>query len=162
MENNLYQALSIADLEVLLAKYADDKDILAMIEPEYSRKLADKVAGEEEEKFGEVVADLTANLPHPENIHNVFLGWSILDTEGKPVDGHWKATINYVTQVGVGRVVKGTPRGITLWFRDGTNMTAKGVFASAEAACKELHLATGGDSAIRVLNRNGYLVEKTK
>ena len=54
---------------------------------------------------------------------------------------------------------KASKRAITVFKREGTTLLPKGNFGSASKACEVLKLTIGGDSATRVLAREGYISE---
>lgn len=70
----------------------------------------------------------------------------------------WIVDVNHVTKVsgGGGNIPK---RAISVYKRNGTQLELKGNFGSASKACEALGIVVGGDSAIRVLRREGYFTE---
>ena len=50
-------------------------------------------------------------------------------------------------------------RAVTVFKRNGTQLEEKGHFATCAKACRAIGLDVGGDSARRVLRRNGYVVD---
>jgi len=73
----------------------------------------------------------------------------------------WIVEVNHATRVS--STTTGEPkvskRAITVFKRNGTQLEAKGNYASASKACEALGLTIGGDSATRVLSRDGYISE---
>ncbi|KKL92568.1 hypothetical protein LCGC14_1883390 [marine sediment metagenome] len=73
----------------------------------------------------------------------------------------WVVDLNKGFNVGTGN--KATPtatkRGITLNKRNGNTLEFAGNFPSAAVGCKHLSIDKGSDSAVRVLQREGYIID---
>lgn len=126
-------------------------------------------------------------LPHPDDVSNVFLRWGEVTIEvgeeeevsitnpdtneletvmRKPtqVVSQWIVEVNARTTKLTsgndgGSAQKTSKRAITVFKRNGTQLEPKGNYPSASKACEALGLTIGGDSATRVLAREGYWVE---
>lgn len=74
----------------------------------------------------------------------------------------WVVEVNYAIKSS-GSASDGTPktskRAITVYKREGLTLVNKGNYASASKACEAMSLPIGGDSANRVLARDGYITE---
>ncbi len=75
---------------------------------------------------------------------------------------HWVAEPNKIERIISGssgdKKEQGTSkRAITVHKRNGTNLVFVGNFKSGSDACKHLNLVVGGDSPIRVLEREGFI-----
>lgn len=73
----------------------------------------------------------------------------------------WVVEVNKGFKVasGASGEAKTSKRAITVFKREGLALNDKGHFASASKACEALGLTIGGDSATRVLTREGYITE---
>lgn len=73
----------------------------------------------------------------------------------------WVVEVNKGFRVasGGGSTPTTSKRAITVFKREGLALNEKGHFASASKACEALGLTIGGDSATRVLAREGYITE---
>ena len=77
----------------------------------------------------------------------------------------WVVEVNKGFQVGkstsasTGNKTTTSKRAITVSKRQGNTLTPVGNFPSASKACEYLKLDTGGDSATRVLTREGYILD---
>lgn len=190
MENMdlLVQAMSDADLQALLDKYPDNPEIQKLVNGilEVRGKAAEQA--KVKAKFESGIAKLFDKLPRPEDIYNVYARWSKVDvpdgeaTEVELVDAsgnvvtemrqlsheeyQWVVEVNHADKLSKGgssgSASEGNKRAITVLKRDGLALNKVGSFSNASAACKHLHLMTGGDSAIRVLQRNGYTADTYK
>lgn len=105
---------------------------------------------------------------------NEVTGKPVAGEDGKPVTEkvmrtpttkvwQWVVEVNHAmakptTKAGTSAQAT-TKRAITVYKREGTNLIAKGNFTSASKACEKLGLTIGGDSATRVLAREGYITE---
>lgn len=74
----------------------------------------------------------------------------------------WIVEVNHATKVTSGSTPgqpKTSKRAITVYKRNGTQLELQGNYISASKACDALKLIVGGDSATRVLSRDGYITE---
>ena len=77
----------------------------------------------------------------------------------------WVVSVNHADKVSSGGSTPGTKQGtskraITVYERNKAGAdTNKGNYPSASKACESLGIPTGGDSAMRVLTREGYYTE---
>ncbi len=146
----------------------------------------DKLLVVKEFKAGKTT--VTTGLPKPPtDVHNLYLVWREVETPTGPEvstevtkqDGtkvvemrqpveksyKWVAEVNKGFQVGrttttaSGDNPTTSKRAITVNKRDGQVLKFVGNFPSASKACEFLKLDTGGDSATRVLTREGYFLD---
>ena len=184
--DELIQAMSIPELHDFKARYPDNGSLLTIIDGHIKIKTREEVQGKAREAFGKAIGKLVDKLPHPDDVHNVFLRWvevEVEDTSQEPeevtiheVDGieahvetryprskvwQWEAEFNKGFQVG--KATNSQPssnkRAITLYKRNGLQNELVGNFTSASKACEHIRVPIGGDSAPRVLAREGYIVD---
>lgn len=177
--DSLISAMSDEDLAGLKVKYAGNASVETLIDGILATRVKEAEQVKVKEAFGKDIGKLFAKLPHPEDIFNIYARWGevdVVDGEPEPVvingetemrspthkEHQWIVEVNYTHRL----TASGTPaspttskRAITVFKRDGTMLVEKGHFASASRACEALGLTTGGDSATRVLARDGYITE---
>ena len=178
----LIEAMSDKDLLGMKAKHGDNETVINLIDG----IIAERKAKAEQElataKFEDGVVKLFATLPHPEAIHNVIANWKEVDVpDGEPeqvmVDGktemrtptkrvfQWIVETNHACRGSSGSGTGASTakkRGITVSKRDATNpsqLVLVGHFPSASKACDHLKLIVAGDSAVRVIQREGMFIE---
>jgi len=183
MQDELINAMSNEDLQGLREKYADNESITTLIDGILQTRIKAQEQLEAKAKFEAGIHKLFAKLPHPEDVYNVYVRWGEVEViDGEEVeteitngDGtkttemrapkhkefQWIVEVNHATQVKSSGTTTPTTskRAITVFKRNGTNLEDKGHFASATKACEALGLTIGGDSATRVLARDGYITE---
>jgi len=187
MDNVLLQAMSDKDINEYLAKFKDNESVTTLLNGILATRKAEAEAKQAEEAFTKKLVTLAKLPAPPENIHNVYLRWAEVEVpDGDPeevevikqVDGKdtkVKETRQPTTKVWqwVTEVNKGFPpdkstntnstspskRAITLNKRNCNVLNFVGNFKSGSAACEHLKLITGGDSANRVLQREGYIID---
>jgi len=74
----------------------------------------------------------------------------------------WVVEVNHAVKASSGSgtaTPTASKRAKTVYKRNGTSLEPKGNFTNATKACEHLGLVIGGDSATRVLARDGYIVE---
>ena len=195
--DELIQAMSIAELKTFRVQYQSNESIVKILDGYIEVKEREEAEAKARADFAKAIGKLTEKLPHPEDIHNVYLVWREVDVEDTSqeaemvdivvkvaeMDGDGRITepaviepqprypttkVNmWVVELNKGfQVVKatnGTPsttkRAITLHKRSGTQLVPIGNFPSASKACEYLKIVIGGDSATRVLNREGYILD---
>lgn len=178
--DELILTMSDEDLATLKAKYSDNPSVTTLINGilEGRVKQAEQVKAKVDFERG--ITKLFAKLPHPEDVHNVFVRWGEVEVEdttaeaeevqvegGEPemrypthTEYQWIVQVNKVTKVTSGSTeAKSSKRAITIYKRNGLVLENKGNFGSASKACEALGLAIGGDSAMRVLARDGFITE---
>ena len=135
--------------------------------------------------FEKTIGKLINKLPHPEDVHNVYLRWSevdeaipdseLVEVEVTNAEGiksmemrqpmvkvmQWVVELNKGFTVGKGASATPTTtkRAVTVNKRNGQTLEFVGNFPSASKACEYLKLIIGGDSATRVLARDGYILD---
>lgn len=183
--DELIQAMSIAELETFKTQYHDNESITKIIDGYIEVKVRQVAQEKAKADFAKAIGKLADKLPHPDDIHNVYMAWREVD---EPVPGSepeeveidigdgsksietrqpmqkvakWVVELNKGFQVG--RTTSGTPtaskRAITLHKRNGTQLELIGNFPSASKACEYLKITIAGDSATRVLAREGYILD---
>ena len=180
--DELIKAMSDKDLAELKGKYESNPSVVTLIDGILETRGKEKAQAKAKAKFTDGVGKLFATLPHPEDIANVYASWREVDIESGEAeevevvaDDGTKTTetriptikvFQWVVEVNKGfRSVSGdsspksSKRAITVYKREGLNLAEKGHFASASKACEALGLTIGGDSATRVLARDGYITE---
>jgi hypothetical protein len=187
MENNpLFTSLKDASNESLMALREQNKDsesVVTLVDSILKAREVEELANIGKLEFVASVADLI-NLPAPpQGVYNLFLAWQEVEIPvGEPEevevsDGknkkhmetrqatekvmQWVITTNHACKVGkTTSGEKAAPkRSITVYKREGLNLEPVGNFDNGKNACEHLNLTVGGDSALRVLAREGYIVE---
>lgn len=179
----LIKAMSNDDLETMKGKYADNPSVVVLINGILEARAKQAEQDKAKKQFENGVNKLFAKLPHPEDIMNVYVRWAevevpsgeVVEVEVVQPDNtkvmemrqpmektqQWVVETNKGFQVRSGSGDKATTskRAIKVFKRNGTQLEDKGNYASASKACGVLGLTIGGDSATRVLARDGYIVE---
>ncbi len=182
--DELIQAMSIAELETFKSQYPDNESIQKVVDGYIEVKVRQEVQDKARADFAKAIGKLADKLPHPEDIHNVYLRWSkgeepvpgsepveveVMDGEGnttmearqptQEVWG-WEVELNKGFQVNrTSTTPTANKRAITLNKRNGQVLEFVGNYQSASKACEHLSLPIGGDSATRVLAREGYILD---
>ncbi len=177
--DELIQAMSIAELTNFKATYKENESITKIIEGYIEVKTRQEAQAKAQADFAKAIAKLADKLSHPEDIHNVYLAWAkgeepIPDSEPEEVmvDGEptmrqpmqevwgWHVEVNKGFQVTRGTSTPvASKRSITLNKRDGQTLNFVGNYLSASKACEALSIPVGSDSATRVLQRDGYILD---
>jgi len=182
MDATLFASLTDKQLREARAKYKDVPKVLELIEQvETDRKEKQAEAEAQFAKLAELeankalfeaqVANLVQNLTNPpEGVYNIHLRYAKTTeaveatetTEAMPEVWGWVLEVNKATEVKPATARKATSqkRGITVEKREGDRIVPVGNFKTASEACKHLGIAIGGDSAVRVLAREGYLTSQ--
>lgn len=189
MEDLLVKAMSNEDLEALKVKYAGNQSMTTLIDGILEVRHKEEAQAKLVKDFEAKVSKLAKLPQPPEGIHNIYLVWrEVEEPQGEPellaedvckangleVGTIRQATIKVwkwvvetnkgfqpvkATNKDDGGEASATKRGITVYKRTGTTLEAKGNYRSASKACETFKLPLGGDSAMRVLARNGYITE---
>lgn len=201
MQDELINAMSDKDIEEMKGKYADNASVILLLDGILATRGKDKAQAKAKQKFEAGIAKLFSSLPHPEDVHNVYVRWAeveeevvdeeaeevevevvktpaVLDKDGKIVEEavvelvkrkptvavkvwKWVVQVNKSVTVKPGASGKATTskRAIKVFKRNGTQLEDKGNYQSASKACEKLGLTIGGDSATRVLARDGFITE---
>jgi hypothetical protein len=185
--DELYRAMTSEDLNELKRKYADNPNVVTLIDGILQAREVEEATAKIAKEFEVKIAKL-ARLPEPpEGIHNVYLRWAKVD---EPIQGseamevevtqpdgskvmemrqpttevwRWVVELNkafQVTRQTATNGVKTSKRAITVNKRNGSTLEPVGNFTSATKACTYLKLPIGADSAMRVLTRNSYIVDQ--
>jgi len=197
MGDMLLDQLSKDQALAMKEQFAGNETILTILNAHLEKLDKIETQAKAKAQFETQIAKLAAKLPHPEDIHNIYLAWrevevedtsqpqvevdivdqpARLDNFGKVVElatshkemrypSHkvfrWVVETNKGFQVSksTSTAPQATKRAITVKRIDGDNLIPVGNFPSASKACEYLKLTIGGDSATRVLAREGYLVQ---
>jgi len=177
--DELIQAMSIAELGTFKEQYKDNESIITIIDGYLEVKVKQEAQEKAKADFTKVIAKMVNKLPHPEDIHNIHMRWAEVEVEDttaeaeeveidgvkelrypKHTEHQWIVELNKGFTVGK---ASGQPtaskRAITVHKRNGTQLEFVGNFPSASKACEHLNTPTGGDSATRVLSRDGYIAD---
>lgn len=180
--DELIQAMSIKELERFKITYKDNGSIIKIIDGYIETKKREAVAIETKASFIQGIDNLIVGLPHPDDVSNVYMAWREVEVpQGKPeeievmVNGNkvremrqpitkvskWVVELNKAFQItkGITSTTITPKRAVTVKRRNGDSLVPVGNFHSASRACEYLHLPIAGDSATRVLARNGYIVD---
>lgn len=182
--DELIKAMSDQELLELKAKHEGNASLGTMIDGIIEVRQHDAIQAKLLDDFAKGIQKTFAKLAHPENIYNVYVRWAEVDvekgeaeevevTDDKGVttkvmriptvkEYQWVIEVNHAIRQSAGSgadAPKTSKRAITVFKRNGTNLEPKGNFASASKACDYLKLVIGGDSATRVLARDGYISE---
>ena len=177
----LIEAMSDKDLLGMKTKHAGNDTVTALIDGIIAERKAKVEQAEAQARFEDGISKLFADLPHPESIANIYVRWAEADVpDGAPeqvtVDGKtemrqptkklfkWVVETNkgFKSITGSGVTTAPRKRGITVSKRDATNpaqLVLVGHFPSASKACDHLKLIVAGDSAVRVIQREGMFIE---
>ena len=77
----LIQAMSIPELEVFKTTYKDNESVCKVIDGYIEVKVATEVQAKAQEAFGKAIGKMVDKLPHPDNVHNVYLAWQEVEEE---------------------------------------------------------------------------------
>lgn len=85
--DNLINAMSNEKLEALKGEYADQPSVATLIDGILGTRAKVEEQARAKAEFVKTIDKLTAKLPHPDDVHNVFMRWSEVDVEeGEPVE----------------------------------------------------------------------------
>jgi len=179
--DDIINAMSNEDLEALKLKYASNASLVKTVDGILEVRANEAKKAQDNVDFAEAIKALIDLPDAPEGIHNVYLAWTETEVPvGEPqavtVKGvtemvqqttkvwNWKVEVNHASttkanSTGTSKVSGNSPkRAIEVKRIDGNTLTVVGHYANATMACADLKLAIGGDSAMRVLARNNYVV----
>lgn len=172
--DNLINAMSNEKLEALKVEYSDQPSVATLIDGILETRAKAEEQAKAKLDFVKTIDKLVAKLPHPDDVHNVYLHWGevevevgepeaveVTDDEGnkttelripKVKEFQWIVEVNHATKGG-GTTTKADGNGKTrakaiMVDLDGNHI---GNFRSGEEACKHLGYETRGDSGNRVL-----------
>jgi len=185
-QDELINAMSDEDIAEMKEKYADNASVILLLDGilETRRKVATQAKAKADYVKGITTLVGKHLAIQPEGETNVLITWEEADiADGEPeevmVNGttelrtpHHKevkpvvrTNVFWSETTSVNRSASGkgnngvSKRAIRVFKRSGTQLIDKGVYASATKACEALGLIVGGDSATRVLARDGYISE---
>ena len=183
-QEELLNAMSDEDIEKAKVQYADNASVILLLDGILETRAKVAVEAKAKADFERGITKLFSKLPHPEDVHNVYVRWGEVDVPaGEPeevevVNGdgtkttemrqpsvkqyQWVVQVNKSVVVNRGESGKAnttSKRAIKVFKRNGTQLEDKGNYGSATKACEALGLTIGGDSATRVLARDGYITE---
>lgn len=183
----LIRAMSITELQVFKKTYIANPAIVKIIDGYIEVKTKEEAQAKAKAEFGKAIEKLIAKLPHPEDVTNVYLAWreveevdttkpavevEVVKVVGQPAVKEmrqptiksikWVVEVNkgfQVSKSGTSTTPATSKRAITVFKRDGTQLTLVGHFPSGSKACSYLKLDEGVSSAPLTLRNNGYVVE---
>ena len=192
----LIQAMSIPELEKFKEQYKTNESIVKIVDGYIETKVREEAQAKAKADFAKAIEKLIGKLPHPDDVHNVYLRWAEIEVEDTSVEPEMVDVViapaevdkdgsilteaitesqprypttkqwMWVVELNKGfQVSKGTPqpatskRAISVHKRDGLTLQFVGNYQSASKACEHLNIAIGGDSATRVLAREGYILD---
>jgi hypothetical protein len=178
MDNVFISVMTDKDLLDYKAKYSTNPILVKLVDDTLAERKLALETKRVEEKFTSKLLTLAKLPAPPESIHNVYLAWKQVEVPQEIPDGASEAKIaelkatpiktwQWVTEVNKGftsgKSTDGSKqvskRAITVNKRDGQTLKFVGNFQSGSKACEHLKLSTNGDSAMRVLSREGYIVD---
>ena len=177
----LTKSLPLEEIKAMLEKYEDNPDLKAYLEEVLKDREAQAESEQAKAKFEAKIANLTKLPAPPEGVNNVYMAYRDVEVPTGPAEEiddpnnpgqkvtrtpvekvkQWVVEINKAMKITGGSSKassKGT-RTIKVYKRDGLNLVDKGEFANAQEACNALNIPVAGDSARRVLTKEGYIVE---
>lgn len=192
----LIQAMSIPELETFKKQYSDNESIVKIVDGYIEVKVREDAQAKAKADFTKAIEKLVNKLPHPEDVHNVYLRWAELEVEDRSQEPEmvevvvtpaevdkdgaivvdaitepqprypmvktwaWVVELNKGFQIarGVGQPTT-SKRAISVHKREGSTLQFVGNFQSASKACEYMKIIIGGDSATRVLARDGYILD---
>lgn len=191
--DDLVKAMSKQDLVTFKETYKDNASIQTLVDGYIEVKEREEAQAQAKASFSKKIEKLVKDLPHPEDVHNVYMAWREVEEDDTSQDGEvvffkedvvvateeesdrqetrypktkttrWVVELNKGFQVksgGGGSKTTASKRAITVKkIEENDTLTAIGNFSSASKACEHLSIPTGGDSAVRVLQREGYLTQ---
>ena len=172
----LIKAMSDEDLEALKAKYATNESIVKLINGILERRQVEADKAKVKLDFEAKVLKLAKLPTPPEDVHNLYLRWAEVDEpRGEPIEvtvngvpeqrtpttkvWKWVIEVNKGFQVARASTTKANKRSISVSKRTGNLLEPVGNFSNATKACGYLKLIVGSDSANRVLQREGYVID---
>lgn len=178
--DELVKAMTNEELVTLKEKHPDNEAIIRLVDGILETRKHEEEQEKNKKAFEEKVAKL-AKLPEPpEGIYNIFMRYAtvevpdgepeVIEVNGQPEtrqptreEKQWVVEVNkaFKVQSGTGnnQTTGTSKRAITVNRRNGNQLELVGHFASASKACEFLNIPTGGDSATRVLTREGYILD---
>lgn len=177
--DELIKAMGIKELERMKQTYKTNESIVKILDGAIQLKQTEAIREKAKEDFVKGIEALSATLPHPENIANVYMAWREVEIpKAIPEDASdariaelkanpdkvtkWVVEVNKGFAVARGVGINQTTiskRAIRVSKRNGNTLEPVGNFRSGNEAVTYLNLALGGDSSTRVLTRNGYILD---
>ena len=180
--DELIQAMSIPELEDFKEHYKNSESVTKIIDGYIEVKTRQEAQAKAKADFEKAIGKLLGKLPHPEDVHNIYMRWAkhdepIPDSEAvevmvdgkpemrQPMQEVWGWEVETNKGFSVGRTTRpdgtaiASKRAITVNKRQGQALEFVGNYPSASKACEHLGITLGGDSATRVLNREGYILD---
>jgi len=185
--NDLIEAMTDDELRGLLEKHKGKESVEKLVNGILEAREAERNEAELVKTFNDTLKAIKLPIP-PKSVHNVYNAWAKvyrplnkkereelkatnpnitdaeLDTRRVETDKwHWAGwTTNKAmttTSSANKATTTSTKRAITVKKIEGDSLVLVGNFRNGNEACQYLKLQTGGDSAIRVLGRFGYVNE---
>lgn len=184
-QNDLINAMSDKQLADFKVMYKDNPKVIALIDSILEGRKQEAIKAKVKSDFEAKIANLAKLPPPPDGIYNIYMVYGDVDDTSKPevvklTDAKtgvvteetrypkikaWTIATNHADQIrrGTGsNAANGdttSKRAITVYKRAGNQLETQGNFRSGSKACDFLKLDYAGNSAVRVLRDNGYIVE---
>ena len=78
---DLIKAMSVSELQTFKNQYKDNESIQKIVDGYIAIKTQEAEQAKAMESFSKAIDKLVNKLPHPETVHNVYLGWREVDVE---------------------------------------------------------------------------------
>lgn len=179
--DNLVNAMSNEDLQNLRAKYPNEDSVTTLIDGILEARAKEEVQAKAKLDFEKGIAKLLAKLPHPDDVHNIYVRWAEVDVEDEGVEAVvlspdvCKANdlpegttripthkeFKWVVETNKGfkpQATKATSkRAITIYKHNPQGADEEiGNFPSYQKAADHLKIVVGGDSAKRAVEGHQY------
>lgn len=186
MADELISLLSNDQLQAMKEANPDNASVVAMIDKILGDRAKQEEQAQANSDFAKGIEKLVSKLAHPDNIHNVLIRWAKQEVDDTSVEAEnvevpntdgtegthpearfpkvevegYVVEVNHITKLGASggtTTPTASKRAIVVYKHnpEGADDNA-GEFTSASKACEKLGLTVGGDSAMRVLQREGY------
>jgi len=184
--DSIFEAMTITELKDFKTHYEANEGVSNQIDGYIEVKVKAEAQAKAKADFEKAIGKLIGKLPHPDDVHNIYMKWVEVEEEDTSQDqvevdivnpdthehtsemrypkvmvNKWVVETNKGFTVGKGKTTGNgaSKRAITVNKRDGQSLVMVGNFPSASKACEYLKIALGGDSATRVLNREGFILD---
>jgi hypothetical protein len=183
MENDVTKTMSLDDLKKLQEQFPNNESLQTLVSNALSLREREAEQAAAKEKFTKEIDKLIAKLPHPEDVSNIYIRWAEVEEEDTTQDAQeveitaedgtkhtevrypvvkgfkWVVSLNkaFTVSSSGNNQPQVSKRAISVYKFNGTTNDFVGNFTSASKACEHLNIPVNGDSASRVLEREGYI-----
>lgn len=182
MVDTLLENLSKDQALAMKEQFSDNPTIVGILDARIAEIESEEKAEAVKVEF---LASLPKPANPPDGVHNIFARWSMQyrhltkaekvevkktipditqeDLDKKMVEvgwgwNEWEFNKGFTVSSGSGKTTSASKRAITVKkINEDDTLTTIGNFPSASVACEHLKINIGGDSASRVLDREGYV-----